>query len=324
MKDTTNKRSAGMATLKSLGRIKSVIAIVVILIVMLFVNRQLFSTYNILNILKTVSIEAIIAFGMTIVIISGGVDLSVGATMSLSGIVAIKMMQTFPVWISIVCALLVGILIGFINGFLAVQQRAEAFVITLGMGVLLTGVCLQLTNAHPIVGNVPAFMEFGSARIFGIPVQILFMVLMLIFVHLLLKRTQFGRNCYAIGGNYEVAKYSGINVIRTKWIAFVLCSFLSALAGVLLSAKLNTGNSTFGESTALVVCCGVVVGGTSFSGGVGNVFLSALGMLLFTILNSAMSMAGINAYTQKVITGIIIVTVVATDCYSRKKKREFV
>jgi ribose transport system permease protein len=139
-----------------------------------------------------------------------------------------------------------------------------------------------------------------------------------------MRYTQFGRNLYAIGGDYEVARYSGIDVIRTKWMGFVLSGVAAALAGVLLSSKLNTGSSVYGETTALVVNCGVVVGGTSFAGGIGGIPQSGLGLLVFGMLDNVMNMLGITSYYQVLLKGAVIVAIIWMDCFANKRKREAV
>ena len=140
----------------------------------------------------------------------------------------------------------------------------------------------------------------------------------------LMRFTAFGRNLYAIGGDYEVARYSGIDVIRTKWLAFVISGAAAGLAGVLLSSKLNTGSPVYGETTALVVNCGVVVGGTSFAGGIGGIPQSALGLLVFGLLDNVMNMLGITSYYQVLLKGAVIVTIIWMDCFNQKLKREAV
>jgi ribose transport system permease protein len=139
-----------------------------------------------------------------------------------------------------------------------------------------------------------------------------------------MRFTAFGRNLYAIGGDYEVARYSGINVIRTKWLAFVISGAAAGLAGVLLSSKLNTGSAVYGETTALVVNCGVVVGGTSFAGGIGGIPQSALGLLVFGLLDNVMNMLGITSYFQVLLKGAAIVIIIWLDCFNQKRKRETV
>ncbi|MGI6124664.1 MAG: ABC transporter permease [Acetivibrionales bacterium] len=304
---------------------KAFLAIVAMFVAMLFFKTNFYTQYNLLDMLNSASILMVIAFGVTFTLIGGGCDLSVGGNMVVAGIVAIKLMDYLPLWVAILAAVAVGSIIGAINGFLSVYQRTEPFIITLGMGMLLTGVAQQITDAHPIPGKNPAFMKIANSQLFDtIPTLVIIMVVVLLFTHWILRFTGFGRNLYAIGGDYEVAKYSGINVLRTKASAYVLSGTFAALGGILLSSKLNSGSSTYGDTTALMVNCGIVVGGTSFAGGIGGIPQSAIGMLVFSVLSNAMNMLGIDAYVQMLFQGIVIVTIIWLDCYSRKRKREAV
>lgn len=317
----TGRKAVDIATAQ-----KAFPAIVGMLVLMLFFPQSgFYSAYNLIDLLNSTSILLILAFGVTLTVISGGCDLSIGGILAVSGVIAIQLMNVLPMWLAIAVTLLTGAFMGFVNGFLVVQQKTEPFIITLGTGLLLTGVAQQLTDARPIVCNNPHFVELAHGRLlFFIPNLVMVMLVVFLLTHLLMRYTQFGRNCYAIGGDYEVAMNSGINVVKTKWLTFVICGFLSALAGIMLSAKLNSGSSIYGESSALVVNCGVVVGGTSFAGGVGGIPQSALGLLVFGILANAMNMLGIQSYIQILLQGGVIVGIIWLDCFTNKRKRESV
>ena len=303
---------------------KAFLAIVGMLAVMAFFPTNFYTAFNLLDMLNSTSILLILAFGVTLTVISGGCDLSIGGILVVAGIIAIKLLDVMPMWAAILCALAFGAFVGFINGFLVVQQKTEPFIITLGMGMLLTGVAQQLTDARPVPASNPDFMMIGNGDFFGVPYLVIIMVACFVAAHWLMRYTAYGRNLYAIGGDYEVALYSGINVVRTKWIAFVISGAAAALAGVLLSSKLNTGSSIYGETAALVVNCGVVVGGTSFAGGIGGIPQSALGLLVFGILDNAMNMLGISSYIQILLKGAVIVGIIWMDCFYQKRKRETV
>lgn len=303
---------------------KAFLAIVGMLAVMAFFPTNFYTAFNLLDMLNSTSILLILAFGVTLTVISGGCDLSIGGILVVAGIIAIKLLDVMPMWAAILCALAFGAFVGFVNGFLVVQQKTEPFIITLGMGMLLTGVAQQLTDARPVPASNPDFMMIGNGDFFGVPYLVIIMLACFVAAHWLMRYTAYGRNLYAIGGDYEVALYSGINVVRTKWIAFVISGMAAALAGVLLSSKLNTGSSIYGETAALIVNCGVVVGGTSFAGGIGGIPQSALGLLVFGILDNAMNMLGISSYIQILLKGAVIVGIIWMDCFYRKRKRELV
>lgn len=310
--------------LKEIEKKKALSAILLMLFVMLFFDTRFYTTYNLLDMFNSAAILEIMAFGVTLVIICGGCDFSIGATMSLAGIITIKLMDFMPIWCAIIVAILCGAAVGVVNGFLVVQQKTEPFIITLGMGMLLKGVAQQITDAHPVPAKNLSFMKIANSKVFGIPSLILIMVAMLLIFYGILRFTQFGRNCYAIGGDYNVAEQSGIRARNIKWATFVICGAMAAFCGVLLSSKLNTGSSIYGDSTALSVNCGCVVGGTSFAGGIGGIWQSFIGLLTIQLLENCMNMLGINAYVQQVSEGIIILLILWFDNYAQKKKMEAV
>ena len=316
--------SLGSSLLRTVTRQKAFVAILIMLVGMLFSGTEFYTTYNLLDMLNSTSLLLILAFGVTLTIVSGGCDLSIGGILVVSGILAIKLLDVMPMGLAILVAVVFGAVVGFLNGFLVVHQRTEPFIITLGTGLLLTGIAQQLTDAHPIPATNPDFMIIGNGDFMGVPNLVLIMLVLLGLSWALMRFTAFGRNLYAIGGDYDVARYSGIDVIRTKWLAFVISGATAGLAGVLLSSKLNTGSAIYGETTALVVNCGVVVGGTSFAGGVGGIPQSALGLLVFGVLDNAMNMLSITSYYQVLVKGAVIVGIIWLDCFYQKRKREAV
>jgi len=319
-----NRMEIGSALYKLLTKQKAVIFILVMMVGMLFSGSEFYSAFNLLDMLNSTSILLVLSFGVTMTIIAGGCDLSIGGILVVSGILAIKLLNSMPMAAAIILAVLFGAAVGFVNGFLVVHQKTEPFIITLGMGLLLTGVAQELSDAHPIPATNPDFMMIGNGAVYGVPNLVIIMAVVFAISHWVMRYTQFGRNLYAIGGDYEVARYSGIDVVKTKWIAFVVSGATAALGGVLLSSKLNTGSAIYGDLTALVVNCGVVVGGTSFAGGIGGVPQSALGLLVFGMLDNAMNMLRIASYYQILLKGAVIVGIIWIDCYAQKRKRETV
>jgi len=318
-----NAQAPGRVALRILGKQKAVIAIAIILIVMLFPNTNFYSALNFSNLLEAVSTNAIIAFGVTLAVICKGCDLSVGSVMVMAGIIAILLINLgWPMIPAIIVAILSGSAVGFINGFLIVHQKSEAFIITLGMGMLVQGVALLLTNAMPIAAGNPNFQRISNGNYLGIPNIAVFMVVLGILTYLLLRFTSFGRNIYALGGDYEVADHSGINVIKNKWAAFVITGAFAAFAGVLSASRMNTGIPIAGVEIPLMVNCGVVIGGTSFAGGVGGIPQSFIGIFTMFLLRNAMSSLGVDPYIQQLTLGIMIVAIIALDCYVIKRKKE--
>lgn len=306
-------------------RQKAVVAILLMLVTMLFFDTGFYTKYNILDMLNSAAILEIMAFGVTLTIICGGIDFSVGAMMSLSGIVTIILMRSMPLWCAIAISILCGALTGFVNGFLIVQHKTEPMIITLGMGMLLKGIAQQITDAHPVPAMNLKFMKLANGKVIaGVPNLIVIMLVMLVLFHCILRFTSFGRNCYAVGGDYNVAQMSGIHAKRVKWTSFVVSGMMAAFCGVLLASRLNTGSSIYGDTTALSVNCGCVVGGTSFGGGIGGIPQTFVGVLVLQMLENCMNMLGINAYVQQVCEGIIILLILWFDCYAKKKKAQAV
>lgn len=305
------------------SRQKAVPAIVGMVVLMLFFDTQFFTAYNWMNMFRTVAVMEIIGFGVTMAVLCAGCDLSVGGTMCLGGVVAVLMInQGLPIPVAFIGGIACGALAGFVNGFLVVKQQTEPFIITLGMGMLLKGICQQLTDARPLACKNPTFMQIANTKYFGIPLLVIIMLVLLLVFYCILRYTSYGRNCYAIGGNYEVAKNSGIRVIAIKWSTFVISGAVAALAGILLSSRMNTASSVYGDNTGMLVNCGVVIGGTSFAGGVGGVIQGFIGIFVLQLMTNCMDCLNISTYTQQLLQGILIVLIIGLDCFARKQKRE--
>jgi ribose transport system permease protein len=308
---------------------KAFLAILSIFIVMLFFDTPFYSGYNFFDVLNSNSIYLILAMGQTIVLVAGGVDLAIGGTMTVAGIITILLINSgVPIPAAVAVAILFGAVVGVINGYISVYQKTEPFIITLGMGVILTGVAQQLTDGRPIACTNPNFLKLANYRLFGqVPVLIIVMVVVVLVMHWILRNTSFGRNCYAIGGDYDVAQYSGIPVRRLKSLTYVISGVTAAIGGVMLSSWVNSGNSIYGSITALYVVSALVVGGTSTAGGIGGAFKSVIGILLLGLLSNAFNMLNVDSlipYLQQGLQGVIIVVILWLDSYSRKRKRESV
>ncbi len=317
-------KKALMYSKRILLKQKAAVAILAMLLLMLLFDTPFYTGYNWINILRGVAIQEIVAFGVTMTVLCAACDLSVGSTMCLSGIVCVMMINTgAPIALGILGGLLSGALVGLVNGFLVVQQRTEPFIITLGMGILVKGICQVLTDAHPLSCENMGFMQVANYKLFGsVPSIIVYMLILLGVFIWILRFTSYGRKCYAIGGNYEVAKYAGINVVAIKWSAFVISGVMAALAGILLSSRMNSASSIYGDNTGMLVNCGVVIGGTSFAGGVGGVIESFVGVLVLQLMTNCMDNLGIGAYVQKLLQGLVVVLILGFDCLGRKRKRE--
>jgi ribose transport system permease protein len=317
------------------GLQKAFLAIILVVIAMFVFNQfeatrsQFFSQENILDLTKSSSIFVILAMGETFCLVAGGVDLSIGGMMALSGVVVLQLINGgVPIPVAIVLVLLMGLVVGIINAYISVYQKAEPFIITLGMGIVLTGIGQQLTDAHPVTSTNPDFANLANLKVIGpVPILVFVMLAVVAIAYWVLRTTSFGRNVYAVGGDYEVATYSGINVLRTKAATYLICACTASLAGIMLASYLNSASSIAGDAVPLYVVCAVVVGGTSVAGGIGGALKSAIGLVLLGILTNAFQMLRIDSlvsYLPVALQGMIIVSILWLDSFSRKRRREAV
>ena len=316
----TNKPNAAQKILKVLLKQKAGFAIILFFIIMPFASPYFLTRTNLSSLLLQVTILLFMAVGVTFTIISGDCDLGLGLNMCLAGIVALQLQHYLPLAAILPCVLLVGLVIGVIDAFVIVDQGANAFIMTLGMMFLLRGICLVLTHGSPIAGVSQKFVRFGNGTFLGINYITWLAIAAFLVGWWVLTHTAFGRNCYAVGGNKSVAEYSGINIRKHKWICFIISAVMASFAGYCFAAELNSGSAVYGENTALLVNCGVVVGGTPFNGGRGGMVQSLIGIFLFGLLENSMNLLNVTSYIQQLIRGLVIVFVIAMDRYEVKRR----
>jgi len=269
---------------------------------------------NLLNIVRQSSIHGIMAVGMTLVILTSGIDLSVGSALALTGVLAASLEHRgWPVPLVVAAALLIGSLLGLANGLVITKGRVPPFVVTLGTMSIFRGAAHLFTGAQPISGFSPAFRSLGAGTVLRIPVPIILFVLSVVAAAALLRRTRWGRYLYAVGGNLQAARLSGIPVERCTTTAYVLCGLTAAAGAVVLTARLGAAESIAGTGYELDVIASVVIGGTSLAGGRGGVWGTLLGALLIGTINNGMNLLQIPAYFQLVVKGAIIIAAVLLD-----------
>jgi ribose/xylose/arabinose/galactoside ABC-type transport system permease subunit len=288
-------------------------------------NGTFLKTQNLINIVRQVSVIAMLGIGLTVVIISGGIDLSVGAILALAAVVSTSLAQqadatnlmypglNLPVIVAILAGLGVGALCGFINGFLIAGFRIAPFIATLGMMTAARGVALIYTSGRPISKLHADFNWIGQADLFGIPVPIVLLGVVAVGTHIMLTRTRFGRYDYAIGGNEQAARVSGINLTRTKIGIYTFSGLLAGLGGMVLAGRIGSGNPTLGTGIELDAITAAVIGGTSFSGGIGTVWGTLVGAMIIGSLNTGLELLNVSPFTQQVVKGVIIVVAVIID-----------
>ncbi|WP_168582857.1 ABC transporter permease [Gephyromycinifex aptenodytis] len=305
----------------------AIIFILIAFIVLLAIatGGSFLQTRNLFNVVVQVAPIAIIALGMTFVIITNGIDLSVGSTVALSAVVACSLAQVvsptsmypnlpaLPILLPVVIGILVGAATGLVNGFLISFFKIAPFIATLGMMTAARGVALMYTDGRPISRLAAGYNFIGQGSILGIPVPILLLILCAVLAHVLLTYTRFGRHTYAIGGNEQAARVSGINIGRVRLWIFTLTGALAGLAGVILSARIGSGNPQLGTMMELDVITATVIGGTSFNGGVGTIWGTIVGALIIGVINNGMDLMNVSPFMQLVVKGAIIVVAIIID-----------
>lgn len=302
-----------------LGKLGPLIGLIMIVIIITILNPSFMTTDNILNVLRQVSISALIAFGMTFVILTGGIDLSVGSTLALTGAIAATMFASgYDPILTMFVALLLGAILGAVNGVIIAKGKVAPFIATLATMTIYRGLTLVYTDGRPIsnLGDSLSFQMLGKGYFFGIPVPVCTMIVAFIVLYLIIHKTTFGRRVYAVGGNEGAAKLSGINVDRVKIAVYSLTGMLAALAALILTSRLNSAQPTAGESYELDAIAAVVLGGTSLTGGKGWIFGTIVGALIIGVLNNGLNLIGVSSFFQQVVKGIVILIAVLID---RKK-----
>lgn len=308
----TNMKSS----IQKLGPVIGLLLIVVIISVM---SPSFLTMNNLFNVLRQVSINALIAFGMTFVILTGGIDLSVGSILALTGAVTAGMMSggMDPI-LAMLLGVLLGVLLGAINGLIIAKGKVAPFIATLATMTIFRGLTLVYTEGRPIsgLGDSLTFQMLGKGYILGIPVPVVTMAISFAVLYFILKKTTFGRRVYAVGGNEEASRLSGINVDRIKIYVYSLAGGLTAIASLILTSRLNSAQPTAGNMFELDAIAAVVLGGTSLTGGRGWIVGTLVGALIIGVLNNGLNLIGVSSFFQQVVKGAVILIAVLLD---RKK-----
>ncbi|WP_059172312.1 ABC transporter permease [Bacillus sp. FJAT-27445] len=303
---------------------KSKYSIYFVLLALFFIswlsNENFVSVQNLSNISTQIAVGTILAFGQTILIISGMLDLSSAAVLALAGVLSVSVYKmTGSLILAFIVAIVAAVICNVINGIMVTKFKTPPFIATLAMMAMARGAALMYTNGQNIY-QIGDYTKFGQGEILGIPTPLLFMIGLLILTWYLLKHTTFGRSIYAIGGNEEAANASGINVNKIKMKAFIINGIFVGIAGVIFMARVNGGmpNGAIGyEFKALTAA---VIGGTSFSGGVGTAAGTLAGAFIVGFLDNIMVLAGVNSYLQQIVRGAIIALAVMYDIWAKNKK----
>lgn len=323
-----SKKSAGAL----IGEYGAFLALVLLVVVISVISPDFRTASNFLSLLRQASFNGLIAFGMTCVILSDGIDLSVGSTFALSAIICAELLiKGFPAFAAIMIALIAGTLLGMISGILVTKGRLQPFIATLITMTAYRGLALIITNGKPVSKLAASIespsgaflfkalgkgnLEFGPAESpwFSIPIPVIILVLALIVFWFILHKTTFGRRVYATGSNAKCANLVGVNTSRIKIAVYAISGFLSALAGLIMISRLDSAQPTLGSGYELDAIAAVALGGTSMSGGRGKIIGTCAGVLIIAVLNNGMNILGVNSYYQDVIKAVVILVAVLSD-----------
>lgn len=306
---------------RNVGQYGIFLAFLILCVVLALSTPRFFTVANLLNIGTQVSINALLAFGVTFVIITGGIDLSLGSMVAVTGVIAATFAHpdTYPVLVPVFAGLASGVVFGSFNGLVITKSKVPPFIVTLGTMTIGRGLALILSKGRPISNLSDSFNFIGGGNLFGIPFPIIILILSFIICSVILKKTILGRYMYAVGGNEPAARASGIQVNRVKMWVYTICGLLSALGGILLTSRITTGQPNAGAGFELDAIAAAIIGGTSTSGGTGTMTGTLIGALLIGVISNSLDLLNVTSYYQQVVMGAIIIGAVVLDSMGKDK-----
>ena len=300
----------------------TLVGLLVLCAVLWALTPHFLTVSNLLNVAQQTSINAVIAVGLTFVIISGGIDLSVGSLVAFSGVITASLLQrAVPVPLALLAGLMTGLACGLVNGLLITFGRLPPFIATLGIMSVARGGSLLYTDGRPVSGFGEEFRWIATGEILRVPVPVVIMIVVYVIAHFVLRRTSFGRYLFAMGGNEEAALLSGVRVRLHKTLVYGVCGLLSALAAVMLTARLNSAQPIAGINYELDAIAATVIGGTSLLGGQGSVVGTLIGALIMGVLRNGLNLLGVSSFIQQVVIGAVIIFAVLLDTAFKRPKR---
>ena len=305
----------------NIGIIIALIAMCVFMVVYPTTRTTFMTPKNLFNILRQNASNMFLATGMTMVIILGGIDLSVGSVIALSGVVAAGCVVNFglPEAVGFIAAIAVGAAVGLFNGFIICKTDIPPFIVTLASMNITKGIALVLTGGAPIRCMTDAFKFPGAGYVGPVPTPVILMFIIFILAALMINKTQLGRHIYAVGGNVQAAKFSGISVQKVKFIVYAYTGVMAGIAGVVIASRLFSGQPTAGDGAEMDAIASVVVGGTSMSGGSGRIGGTLIGVLIIGVLNNGLNLMGVDSNFQYIVKGLVILLAVYVDFLRNKK-----
>ncbi|WP_342046433.1 ABC transporter permease [Bacillus sp. OTU530] len=304
------------STGKLLARYGIYIAFAILFITLSITSESFLTTTNIINILRQVSIIGIVSIGMSFVIMTGGIDLSIGSIMALSAVVATsfaKVDSSYSLFIPVIVGIMVGLACGLTNGILVAKWRVSPFIATLGMMTAARGLAMVYTEGRPVIGLSESYNNIGSGSFLHLPIPIIIFVAIVLIGTFLLNFTVFGRYVFATGGNEQAAKLSGIRVTSIQIGVYAIAGILAGVGGMILSSRIMSGSPVLGQGYELDAIAAVVIGGTSLLGGVGSIMGTVVGVLIIGVMNNGLDLLNVSSYYQQILKGAIIVIAILLD-----------
>ncbi len=308
--------------LLNIDELMLIIALGVIMITMTILSEYFFTTKNVMNVLRQSSTTLIAGVGMTLLLLLGEVDLSIGSLMALSAVIMVDVLNaTQSIFLGILVALAIGVVVGLINAFIVTKFKINSLIVTLGMMISLRGIAFIYTNAIAVQNTVKEFTKIGTGYVLGIPIPVIIAAIVFAACFFILKKTAFGRYIYASGDNNKAAIASGINVKKIKIITFVMCSVFAVISGIILTGRVNSGQPNLATGFEFTVVAAVILGGTSLNGGQGTLLGTLAGVLILGVLDNGLVLNDVSSFWQDVLRGIVIILAVIIDT-KRTQKRE--
>ena len=311
-------------TMKYISELTTVIALIILMAIITIINSNFLTANNLLNLLLQVTSNALIAFGMTFVILTGGIDLSVGSILALSSALTTGLLGSgMPVTLAILISLILGCILGMMNGLLISYGKLAPFIVTLATMTIFRGATLVYTNGNPITKGLSdtfLFQFLGQGYIVGIPFPVIIMFIVFIVLYVLLHKTAFGKSVYAIGGNEKAAYISGVKLNKVKIIIYSISGIMASISGLIITSRLSSAQPTAGASYEMDAIAAVVLGGTSLSGGKGRILGTLIGALIIGVLNNGLNIIGVSAFWQQVVKGVVILIAVLIDRFKVVKQ----
>ena len=310
--------------MKYMSELTTVIALIILMAVITIINSNFLTANNLLNLLLQVTSNALIAFGMTFVILTGGIDLSVGSILALSSALTAGLLGSgMPVTLAILISLIMGCILGMMNGLLISYGKLAPFIVTLATMTIFRGATLVYTNGNPITKGLSdtfLFQFLGQGYIVGIPFPVIIMFIVFIVLYVLIHKTAFGKSVYAIGGNEKAAYISGVKLNKVKIIIYSISGIMASISGLIITSRLSSAQPTAGASYEMDAIAAVVLGGTSLSGGKGRILGTLIGALIIGVLNNGLNIIGVSAFWQQVVKGVVILIAVLIDRFKVVKQ----